>query len=51
MELSSVENGFRINFSAVSSGRFQYPEATPSPPIAISPIVPDAAAWPCSFNK
>src|SRR5271157_791150 len=32
--------GSRINRSAVSSGRYRYPRATPAPPINSSPVTP-----------
>src|SRR5438105_1343121 len=36
---SSVNGSFR-NLSAVNSGRFRYPRATPAPPMYSSPITP-----------
>src|SRR5688500_3821595 len=35
-----LAKGLGINRSAVCAGSFQYPRATPAPPIKISPVTP-----------
>ena len=50
MTTEHLLKGSGMNFSAVSSGRRQYPRATPSPPMTNSPATP-AGSGCCWLSK
>ena len=49
--VSSPPNGSGVNRSAVSSGRFKYPRATPSPAMKSSPATPMGTGFKLPSNR